>query len=53
MEAASLSPEEEDFAKSFRENRKDLMVHKGCNKASRFLVAAVFAEGGRRGYLVP
>jgi hypothetical protein len=49
VEAASLSPGEEDFAKSFRDNGKSLMVHKGWNKSGRFLVAAVFAEGGRRG----
>jgi hypothetical protein len=49
MEAALLSPGEEDFTKSFRENGKALMVHKGCNKSSHFLVAAVFAEGGWRG----
>jgi hypothetical protein len=48
VEAASLSPGEEDFAKSFRENGKALMVHKGCNKSGRFFVATVFAEGGRR-----
>ena len=49
VEVASLSPGEEDFAKSFRENGKALMVHKGCNKSGCFLVAAVFADGGRRG----
>ena len=49
MEAALLSPREEDLAKSFSENGKALKVHKGWNKSGRFLVAAVFAEGGRRG----
>ena len=49
VEAASLSLGEEDFAKSFREKGKVLMVHKGWNKSNRFLVAVVFAEGGRRG----
>jgi hypothetical protein len=48
VEAASLSQGKEEFAKSFRENGKALIVHKGCNKSSCFLVAAVFAEGGRR-----
>jgi hypothetical protein len=49
MEAVSLSLGEEDFAKSFREKSKVLMVHKGWNKSGRFLVATVFAEGGRKG----
>jgi hypothetical protein len=49
VEVALLSPGEEDFAKSFREDGKALMVHKGSNKSGRFLVAAVFAEGGWRG----
>jgi hypothetical protein len=51
VEAASLSPGEEDFAKSLRENGKALMVHKGWNKSGRFLVAVVFAEVGRRGVI--
>jgi hypothetical protein len=45
----SLSPREEDLAKSFSKNRKALKVHKGWNKSVRFLVAAIFAEGGQRG----
>jgi hypothetical protein len=49
VEATSLPLREEDFAKSFRENGKALMVLKGWNKSGRFLVAAVFAEGGQRG----
>ena len=49
VEAALLSPRQEDFAKSFRENGKALMVHKGWNKSGRFLVATVFVEGGRGG----
>jgi hypothetical protein len=49
VEAVSLSPREEDSAKSFSKNRKALKVHKGWNKSGRFLVAAVFAQGGRRG----
>jgi hypothetical protein len=36
----ALSQEKEDFAKSFR---------KSSNKAGRFLEAAVFVEGGRKG----
>jgi hypothetical protein len=51
VEVASLSPREEDFTKSFRENGKALMVHKGWNKSGRFLVATVFAKGGRRGVI--
>ena len=39
----------EDFTKSFRENGKALMVHKSWNKSGCFLVASVFAKGGRRG----
>ena len=49
MAATSLSLGKEEFAKSFRENGKALIVHKGCNKADCFLVAAIFFEGGRRG----
>jgi hypothetical protein len=49
VEEASLSLGEEDFAKSFREKGKVLKVHKGGNKAGRFLVATAFAEGGRSG----
>jgi hypothetical protein len=49
VEAASLSPGEEDFTKSFRENGKALMAHKGWNKSDCFLVAVVFVEGGWRG----
>jgi hypothetical protein len=49
VEAASLSLGEEDFAKTFREKGKVLKIHKGWNKSGRFLVATVFAEGGRRG----
>jgi hypothetical protein len=44
-----VAASEEDFAKSFRENGKALMVLKGWNKSGHFLVAAVFAEGGQRG----
>ena len=49
VEAALLSPGEENFAKSFRENGKALMVHKGWNKSGCFLVADVFVEGGGEG----
>jgi hypothetical protein len=49
VEAASLSLGEEDFPKTFREKGKVLKIHKGWNKSGRFLVASVFAEGGRRG----
>ena len=48
MEATLLPPRKEDFTKSFRENGKALMVHKGCNRAGRFLEATIFAEGGQR-----
>jgi hypothetical protein len=49
VEEALLSQGTEVFAKYFREDSKVLRVHKGCNKAGRFLKAAVFAEGGRKG----
>jgi hypothetical protein len=39
----------EVFDKSFQENEMILKIHKGCNKAGRFLVAEAFVEGGRKG----
>jgi hypothetical protein len=39
----------EVFNKLFQENEMILKIHKGCNKAGRFLVAEAFVEGGRKG----
>jgi hypothetical protein len=41
----------EDFVKSFREESKAWIVRKGCNKDGRFLELAVYAVGGRRGFI--
>jgi hypothetical protein len=51
VEEALLYQGKEDFVKSFREEVEVLMVCKGSNKASRFLEAVVFAEGGRKGVI--
>jgi hypothetical protein len=45
------SPSIEDFAKSYREVEKVLMVRGGGNKASHYLEVAIFAEGGRKGII--
>jgi hypothetical protein len=51
VEAAILSQVKEEFAKSFREGDKVTMVHRGGNKAGRFLEVSVFAEGGCKGVI--
>jgi hypothetical protein len=51
VEEALLYQGKEDFVKSFHEEVEVLMVCKGSNKASRFLEAVVFAEGGRKGVI--
>ena len=49
MEVASKV--KDDIAKSYHEGDKVLMVHRGVNKAGRFLEVSVYVEGGRRGVL--
>lgn len=52
MEEALMSQGKEGFNKSFREKEEVLMtVCKGSNKATQFLEAAVFVEGGRKGII--
>ena len=41
----------EDAIKSYREGDKVLMVHRGANKAGRFLEVPVYSEGGCKGVL--
>jgi hypothetical protein len=41
----------EEIAKTFREGDKAMMVHRGGNKAGRFLEVSVIAEGGRKGVI--
>jgi hypothetical protein len=41
-----------DFVKSFREGSKLLIAHRGENKAGRFLEAAAYGLGGRRGLIL-
>jgi hypothetical protein len=38
----------EEIAKTFREGDKATMVHRGGNKAGRFLEVSVMAKGGRK-----
>ena len=51
MEAAIQSQVKEEIAKSYYEGDKVTMVHRGGNKAGRFLGVSVFAEGGRKGVI--
>jgi len=44
--------EDQDFIKSFREGSKILIARRGSNQASRFLEAATFGMGGRKGFIV-
>jgi hypothetical protein len=41
----------EDFAKSYREVEKVVMVRGGRNKAGRYMEVAVSAEGGQKGII--
>jgi hypothetical protein len=41
----------DDTSKSYHEGDKVLMVHKGVNKAGRFLEVFAYAEGGHKGVL--
>jgi hypothetical protein len=43
-------PEDQDFIKSFREGSKILIARRGGNQAGRFLKAAAFGMGGRKGF---
>jgi hypothetical protein len=45
-------PEDQDFIRSFREWLKILIAQRGGNQAGRFLKAAAFATGGRKGFIV-
>lgn len=45
-------PEIQDFIKSFREGSKVLIARRGGNQAGRFLKAAAFGMGGRKGFIL-
>jgi hypothetical protein len=45
-------PAEQDCVKSFREGSKVLIARRGGNKAGRYLEAATFGLGGRKGSIV-
>jgi hypothetical protein len=45
-------PEDQDFIKSFRDGSKILIAWRGGNHAGRFLEAASFGMGGRKGLIV-
>jgi hypothetical protein len=51
MESLLCFPGDKDFVRSFREGSKVLIVRRGGNVASRFLEVAVYAVGGRRGFI--
>jgi hypothetical protein len=51
LEEVCLISVKVDFAKSYREEGKALMVHRGGNKASRFLQVGIYIEGGRKGVI--
>jgi hypothetical protein len=53
VEEALNEPVKKDFVTSYREDVKAFMVRGGGNKASRYLEVATYAEGGRKGDLVP
>lgn len=48
---ASSSTERDDFAKTFSEERKSLLVSKGRNKAGRFLEVVAHVDGERKGVI--
>jgi hypothetical protein len=52
MEGLLVSPEEQDFVKSFREGLKVLIARIGGNKAGRFSEAIVFRMGGQKGFIL-
>lgn len=45
-------PEDQVFIKSFREGLRVLIARRGCNQAGRFLEAASFGMGGRKGFIL-
>jgi hypothetical protein len=45
-------PEDQVFIKSFREGSRVLIARRGCNQADRFLEAASFGMGGRKGFML-
>lgn len=52
METLLGFPGEQEFIKSYREEPKLLIARRGGNKDGRFLEAAVFGLGGRRGFIM-
>jgi len=52
METLLGFPGEQEFIKSYREGSKLLISRRGGNKDGRFLEAAVFGLGGRRGFVL-
>jgi hypothetical protein len=51
VESAVLAQAKEEIAKTFREGDKAMMVHRGANKAGRFLEVSFLAVGGRKGVI--
>jgi len=45
-------PEDQAFVKSFREGSRVLIARRGCNQAGRFMEAASFGMGGRKGFIL-
>jgi hypothetical protein len=45
-------PEDQEFIKSFREGSEILIAQRGSNHGGRFLEAAVFGLGGRKGLIL-
>jgi hypothetical protein len=45
-------PEDQAFIKSFREGSRVLIARRGRNQAGRFLEAASFGMGGRKGFIL-
>jgi hypothetical protein len=45
-------PEDQNFIKSCREGSRVLIARRGCNQAGRFLDAASFGMGDRKGFIL-
>jgi len=45
-------PKDQVFIKSFREGSRVLIARRWCNQAGRFLEAASFGMGGRKGFIL-
>jgi len=45
-------PEVQDFVKSFREGSKLVITRRGENKVGRYLEAAIYGLGGRKGFIL-